>query len=146
MFDRGVFVGFYLFIGRIGFDHRTDGVADGVFRNDQGDGTRRHRFGFRHRFNQGRRADRDHFQFQTMIGVGRVIQFFAQAVLLGFFFQFGRLGVNGGFADTAAIRFANVFFGYFGGFGFAFTVHQHDGAHQIRVQNVFVPYGIFFGV
>ncbi len=144
--DGGVFVRFDLFIGRVGFDHGTDGHFQGVFGNDQRDGTVRHHFGFGHGFDQRRCADRNQFQLHVMIGVGHVIQFFAQTELLGFFFQFGGLGVNGGFADTAAIRRADVIFSDFGGFGLGFARHRHDGAHQIRVQNVLVPRGNFFGV
>ena len=146
VFDGGVFICFNLFIGRIGFNHGTDSHFKSVFRNDQSDGAVRHHFGFGHIFDQRRRADRDQFQLHIMIGVGRVIQFFTQTELLGFFFQFGGLGVNGGFADIASICRTDVIFSDFSGLGFGFAGHQHNGPHQIRVQSMFVQRGNFFGI
>ena len=146
VFDRGILVRFDLFIGRVGFDHGTDSRFDGVFGNDKRDGTVRHHFGFCHGFDQRRSPDRDPFQLHIMVGIGRVIQFFTQTELFGFFFQFGVFGVNGGFANTASVSRANVFFGDFGGFGFGLAGHRRDSPRQIRVQNVFIPCGNFFGV
>ena len=71
-----------------------------------------------------------------MVGIGRVIQFFTQTELFGFFFQFGVFGVNGGFANTASVSRATVFFGDFGGFG-ALIEAQIEDVGAISFEQAF---------